>query len=307
MKDYFDLQNEKFFDFLEDTFNIKKSKNWEDIAKSITIVKMKRTYRVFAELYPRKFDYLNELKKAHTDFSTLHWGNLRGSNIIQDVSRFSLYSEKIIVFHPLQNPAVTNPNIDPGRNPKKWIPDFLEALYFYIVIQKWVRSGIVKIIINPIDYDFELGNNFFKMTTDRINSVGTGKLFAEQKDETTDAMAYQFAHAFKGSKEKVIADLLALGNPILEHEEATDLAERMINQREFLNPLYNNLNIPMTGGMIFSSKGGGSMEAIQMLAEATGSSIFTPDKGNWGQLKRLDNLDFSLYCKVVSNVKLNLN
>jgi hypothetical protein len=32
----------------------------------------------------------------------------------------------------------------------------LEALYFYIVIQKWVVARIVKLVVNPYDYDLSV-------------------------------------------------------------------------------------------------------------------------------------------------------
>jgi len=125
--DFFHQQSLKFFDFLEDLFQLKKHKNWEALAMSITELKMKRTYRKFAELFPRKFDYAAELEKLPDGFKMIHYSRLKGTTIIDEVVRFSLYSDTIVVFHPIQNPAITNQQMDPGRNPRLWLPDFINA------------------------------------------------------------------------------------------------------------------------------------------------------------------------------------
>src|SRR5689334_1537913 len=128
-KDYFDIKNEYFFDFLNETFNLRKSKTWDEVSKNVTIEKVKKTYKTFAQLFPLKYDYSTELEKSKNLFSTIHYNDLKGRKIIDEVVRFSMYSDKIIVFHPLQNPTVTNHKLDPRKNPRYWLPDFLEALY----------------------------------------------------------------------------------------------------------------------------------------------------------------------------------
>ena len=111
--DYFDEQNVIFYDFLNENFKINKEKNWDGITKNITPEKIKMTYRLFAKLFPLNINYLEELTKINSEFTSIHYGTLKANRIIDEVVRFSLYSEKIIVFHPIQNPAVTNQSIDP--------------------------------------------------------------------------------------------------------------------------------------------------------------------------------------------------
>jgi hypothetical protein len=285
-KDYFDLKNEQFFDFLDEHFNIRKAKSWDEIARSVTTLKIKLTYRFFAKLYPRNIDYLTEFEKSKSEFTTIHWGALKASKIIDEVTRFSLYSEKIMVFHPLQNPSVTNISIDPGRKPKYWLPDFLDSLYFYIVIQKWVKAGIVKLVINPCEYNMALRDEIDAKTHARLSGKSEDDLFEVNKKEVLGYLAEQFVPIFKKkSYEEIVQGLLEIEQPIFSLENAKEMATAIVDQIPYLNPLYAKLNIPLDGAMISPTKGGGSLDAMMVVAEHSGGSIYTPSLSSWSQIK----------------------
>ena len=312
--DYFDIQNEKFYDFLNETFEINKYRKWDDVAKNITLLKVKRTYRVFAKLFPRNYPYFAELEKSKTDFSSIHYGTIKANRIIDEVVRFSLYSEKIIVFHPLQNPSVTNQKIDPGRNPKYWLPDFLDSLYFYIVIQKWVKAGIIKLIINPYEYDFDIRDVIDKQVEERIKESNKEEFFNLAKDSMMDNLAETFAISYKNrDKEYIIESLLKMDKPRFTESDADEFADKIIEAIPRMNPLYNNLGVNINGsGMLSPTKGGGPLESIIMISEKSGANIYTPSETSWHQIKNYGLDDFwlkanHLYSKIPLNFLNNVD
>jgi hypothetical protein len=307
MKDYFDLKNEYFLDFLNDLFGISKTKNWDDIAKNVTLEKIKRTYKVFSEIFPRNYDYLGELEKTKNTFSTIHYGNIKARKIIDEVVRFSLYSDKIIVFHPLQNPSITNQQYDPRKNPKYWLQDFLEALYFYIVIQKWVKAGVVKLIINPCDYDFELRKKIEIEATKRVSNLDESYLTNKfDKKLIFENLAEIFGLEFVNkSKEYIIDTLINMHQPTFTKNQAIEFSEFIINGQNNINPLYNKLNIPLNGNMINTTRGGGSLESIIKISEITNANIYTTSESNWNQVKDFGKDDFWLKTnKLYSDIPL---
>jgi len=312
-KDIFDLKNDKFFEALNELFGINKSRKWDDIAQNITVLKMKRTYRIFAELFPLKYDYYGELEKMKGKFSSIHYGTLKGSKIIDEVTRFSLYSDTIVVFHPLQNPAITNPQMDPGRNPRYWLPDFMEALYFYIVIQKWVKAGIVKLIINPYDYDLKIREKIDQEARKRVDSLDQEFMFEVSKREAIENIADSFVHGYENrSPEYIYNSLLALKQPRFSPENAREMTDAIIKQKDFKNPLYKKLGVPITGSMIAPSKGGGPLESIVLLSEKIDGHIYTPSEMNWEQIKQMGLNDFwlkanHLYSKIPLNFLNNVD
>jgi hypothetical protein len=291
--DFFDERTSRFYEFLNETFDLKKNRSWKDISKSITLLKVKRTYRFFADIFPRKFDYASELKKCKEHFSTIHYSTLKGKSIVDEIVRFSLYSDKILVFHPLQNPETTNEAMNPGRNPKGWLPDFLEALYFYIVIQKWVASGIVKLIVNPYDYDIGIQAKLDPQIQERGNKLKLEKIDANDLDIVQSEIAEHLAVSYKNrDKAHIVQSILHLKNPIFTQNEAEHFADQIIKAFPNVNPLYEHLTIPLNTGMIVTSKGGGPVESILLLSEMTGGHIYTSRERSWEQIKEIGKNDF---------------
>lgn len=290
--DYFDEQNAKFYDFLNEKFKINKEKNWDSISNKITVEKIKMTYRFFSNLFPLNHNYSEELRKSSTDFTSIHYGTLKGSKIIDEVVRFSLYSEKIIVFHPIQNPSVTNREFDPRINPKLWLPDFLESLYFYTVIQKWVKLGIVKLIVNPYEYDLKLRDEIDKQTRKRVLESKLDDQILH--NEILDNIAEQFAPSYKkNSKEEIIESLCKMGNPIFTDKQSEDLANRILKVMPAINPLFNNLNKKlMSSSTLNPTKGGGPLESLLYISEKTGGNLYTPSEYKWNQIQEFGVNDF---------------
>jgi len=289
--DYFDEQNLKFYDFLNETFKINKEKKWDSISKNITKEKITMTYRYFSKLYPLRVNYTQELIKSNVDFSSIHYGTLKGSRIIDEVVRFSLYSDKIIVIHPLQNPSITNHSLSPTKNPKLWLPDFLEALYFYTVIQKWVRAGVVKLIVNPCDYDLQLRSEIFAKAEKRVLQLMRENY---SEEETIVNLASQFAEIFVNkSRTEIVDSLITMNTPKFSASDAEMFADKIIEQMPLINPLYKSLNRDLkSSSNIIPTKGGGSLEAMLYISEKTGGNLYTPSEQNWNQIKDFGVNDF---------------
>lgn len=285
--DYFQKQNLIFFDFLNDLFEFKKYRNWETLAKSITELKMKRTYRKFAELFPRKMDYAAELEKLPDGFKMIHYSRLKGTTIIDEVVRFSLYTDTIVVFHPLQNPAITNQQMNPGKDPRLWLPDFINALYFYIVLQKWVRAGIVKLVVNPFDYNEEWYKRILAEATERVDKAD--KSDPVLMEQTQLALADQLASGWgkNDSEADIKAALLAMKNPVYTPDEAERFARQIKAAIPKINPLYPHLPKNLITSQIMTEKGGGPLESILAIAELTGGNIYTPDRFHWHSLQQI--------------------
>lgn len=292
--DYFDEQNLIFYDFLNENFKINKEKNWDAITKNITAEKIKMTYRFFAKLFPININYLDELTKINSEFTSIHYGTLKANRIIDEVVRFSLYSETIIVFHPIQNPAVTNQTMDPRKNPKYWLQDFLDSLYFYTVIQKWVKTGIIKLIVNPYNYDLKLRDEIDTKAQNRVSKLDLDKIFEKDKDTIMDNLAEQFASSYQNkNKDFIYQSFLNLESPKLTEEQAEDFTNRILKAIPKANPLYKNLSSNLKGksGLI-TTKGGGPLESLILISEKTGGNIYTPSDSNWNQIKDYGINDF---------------
>lgn len=311
--EYFRKQNIEFYNFLDETFKINSSKNWGDISKNITKDRIKATYKFFSKLFPRNLEYTELLKSVNRNFKTIHYGNLNGRSILNEVIRFSLYSDEIIVFHPLQNPSVTNQKINPIKNPKYWLPDFMTALYFYIVIQKWVKAGIIQLIINPTEYNFELREKIDKKVEKRKNEYDVEHFFNLEKDNLLVDMAEPFALIYGNKGVEFIKDkLLNIENPRFNEEDADEFAKVIRDFYPKINPLYQKLGIPRNTASIVTNKSGGPLESIALISQLTNSNIYTTGKSKWHQIQQFGYDDLwtkinNLYSKIPLNFLDNVD
>ena len=126
--------NLKFYDALNQIFQINKHKTWADLAKEITIEKISETYKIFGEIFPVSLDRYNMLPQNDPTekLTSIFHGILDGETIIGNIARYSLYCDEIIVFHPLQNPHITQSKYNPIVNASLWKRTFINNLYFYI-------------------------------------------------------------------------------------------------------------------------------------------------------------------------------
>jgi hypothetical protein len=280
-----DERNRQFYNFLDETFNLKKCKTWDSVAKQITLEKVMKTYKYFASIFPLNVDYTNLIRTSDDKFRTLHYGDLEGSTIIDQIVRYSLYTDEIIVFHPLQNPSITNQKFNPIKNTKTWLADFLSALYFYIVIKKWVELGIVKLIVNPVQ--FELQEKAIKRATSTVESKHDIEIWSES---TKNQMALSLTNTM-GNKpiEWIYKVLIEMQQPKFNESDAQDMAARIKGAYTSHNPLYDKININTNGGSILTSKMGGSLEEVNFISQITQSSIYTSTPTCWSMLKSTQN------------------
>ncbi len=298
-------KNIEFYDFLNENFKINKSHRWSDISQQITKAKISATYKFFSTLFPLDCEYAENLKSENSSFKSIHYNTLNPNKIINEVVRYSLYSDEIIVFHPLQNPSITNQRLNPIKNPQYWLQNFMDSLYFYVVLQKWVRSGIVKLIINPYEYDLKLREKLDNEAKKRVTSFLSKPENKEiSMEEATNSMAELLAQSFIGKNtDKIKQGLLNLENPKFTEQEAEDFAQIIYSKLKSCNPLYEKLNVPYNQSSIMTVRGGGNLESILFIAELVNGSIFTTDKTNWLQLSSLNKIDYwtkvaHLYSKI---------
>jgi hypothetical protein len=302
---FYQQKNIEFYDFLNENFKINKAHRWADISQQITKAKISATYKFFSKLFPLKNDYAENLKSESSLFKSIHYNKLKPNKIIHEVVRYSLYSDEIIVFHPLQNPSITNQKISPIKNPQYWLQNFIDSLYFYVVLQKWVRSGIVKLIVNPYEYNFELREKFDNEAKKRVNSFLSEKEYHKiSMDEASDSMAEMLAQSYKGkSIDKIKQGLINMKNPRFDEKEAEDFAQLIYSKIKSCNPLYDKLNVPYNQSSIFTERGGGNLESILYVAELVKGNIYTTDKTNWFQINHSIKADYwtkvaHLYSKI---------
>lgn len=274
MQTYKEL-NDKFYDSLNQIFRIKKHRTWSDLAKEITIEKISETYKVFGEIFSYDLNRYELLPKndPKSKLTSIFHGTLDGRTIINNVARYSLYCDEIILFHPLQNPQNTHPNYDPIINTHLWKHEFINALYFYIVLQKWVHSGLVQLIESPFKFDREASEKLEKEAEKRISANEEFLQDPALLKEHEEMMLEKFKTSFLGMPQNIIKSAIEKANPKFTKDQINQLAAEL-KQYEKSLPLYVDFGDTKTGTLMIN-KTSGNIEMVDALCHLTGAHSYS--------------------------------
>ena len=256
METYREL-NLRFYDALNQIFRIKKHRTWSDLAKEITIEKISETYKVFGEIFPYGLDRYAILPKndPKEKLTSIFHGTLDGKTIINNIARYSLYCDEIIVFHPLQNPQNTHPDYDPISKPHQWKLEFVNALYFYIVLQKWVRTGLVHIIENPFNFDKEARQKLTEEAEKRISANEEFLKDPELMAEHEEMMFEKFKTSMLGMPRDILENTIKGTYSNYSEVQVKQLVAEL-KQYEKTLPLYVDFGDTKPGNLMANRTGG---------------------------------------------------
>jgi len=274
----FNELNQKFYDALNQIFKINKYQTWSELASGITMDKISETYKIYSELFPLDLNRIDLLPKndPKEKLSVLFHGSLDGLSIINNIARYSIYSDKILVFHPLQNPANTSEEYSPIKKPHLWRRDFVNSLYFYIVLNKWVKSGIVHLIQNPFNYNKKDNEFFIDLAEKRISlhekDLNTPELLKEHEEMMFD----KFKTSLLGMPISVIENSL---KKIYPNYSESQIKFHALGIKEFEKklPLYVDFGADVPSRELMLNKAGANIEMIEALCKLTGSHSYTTE------------------------------
>lgn len=267
--------NLEFFDALNQIFQLKKHRTWSDLSKEITLDKIKETYQVYGNIFHLDLNRYEILPKNNPreSLTSIFHGTLDGQTIINNISRYTLYSDQIIVFHPLQNPNFTHPDYNPVLHPDQWKYEFVNALYFYIVLQKWVQADLVQLVENPFLFDKEAREVMTQEAEKRVAKYEDQLFVPELMNEYEDLMLEKFKTSFLGMPKEVIKKTIEKSQPMLSQKQVDKLVQDL-KQYEKARPLYVNFG-ENTGGDLMVNRAGGNIEMIDALCNLTGAHSYS--------------------------------
>jgi len=270
--------NLKFYDALNQIFQINKHKTWADLAKEITIEKISETYKIFGEIFPVSLDRYNMLPQNDPTekLTSIFHGILDGETIIGNIARYSLYCDEIIVFHPLQNPHITQSKYNPIVNASLWKRTFINNLYFYIVIQKWVKAELVHLIENPFSFDFETRKILCDEAEKRLKRNPEIFEDIESTKELDEPMLEHLKKSFLGKNIEIIENTLKETHPTYTISQIKELAKEL-KQYEKTLPLYVDFGDANTDDIIVRGSGG-NLEMVEALCRLTGAHSYSSQK-----------------------------
>ena len=258
-----------------------KGEDWETMRHSITEDKVREFYRIMAWLWPPQTDLTSLLPKPDRTLRGLYIGDTRPYDILQNIVRYSLYTEEIIVVSPFLAPLTMKEEFSPIANPQKYRQDTLELIYFAFALAPWIEAGIVNMIPNPMDFDFRLRKEIYSMATARYEA--NKKEFDKEINEIAKAEGKQeYMRMMKRMPIDSYKRRLKEFKPNLSPSEIDKYIEYFLEQRK-KDPLLLDEEMSSEAEMKIKRMGA-NLELGLYLGQATGSYLYTNRPFQWKEI-----------------------
>jgi hypothetical protein len=267
-----------------DIFNLNKP--WDKVKSGMSDARIREFYQFIAGLWPVNTDYLSLLPKPDSTLRALYLGENDPEMMLQNVFRFSLYADQIILVNPFDNPNVVAEQYNPIVNPGEWRVQTLRLVYHLRILAPWILAGLVTLIPDPGDFDRKLREKTWNMALSRLGPNPASEEDAEAsfgRQKTSD-LFYLFPPEYLARKAKEAI-------PGISEKEITDLVAYM-ERRRAENPLLPNDTLDNMPGQMTAMRMGANLEMGLFMCQTMGAFPYTNVKFRWKEiLGAADQLD----------------
>ncbi len=118
-------------------------RDWNKVKEGMTDAKIREFYRHIAELWPIDTDQRITLPAPSSTLRALYLGENEPELMLENVFRFCLYSDQILLVNPFDNPNLMADKFNPILHPGEWRVQTLRVVFHLMLLAPWIarRSG----------------------------------------------------------------------------------------------------------------------------------------------------------------------
>jgi hypothetical protein len=259
-----------------DIFNL--SRPWEKVKSGMSDARIREFYRFIAALWPVDTDYLSLLPSPDSSLRALYLGENDPEMMLQNVFRFSLYADQIILVNPFDNPNLLAEQYNPVLKPEEWRVQTLRLVYHLGILAPWIAAGLVVLVPDPGDFDRALRVKTWDMAEKRL---GDGGLIKE--DYESSSAHQKTSDILYLSPSSYIADKAREANPGITDEEVKKLIA-YVEKRRAEDPLLPNDTLDKMPGQMTVMRMGANLEMGLFLCQTIGAFPYTNVKFRWREI-----------------------
>jgi hypothetical protein len=265
---------------ISDIFRLRERGSWEEIKKDISAEEVKKLYITMAALWPPDTKIYDLLPAPENKLRALYLGEIEPQHLIRNISRFSLYSDEILVVSPFHNPWLMSSEFNPIEHPGIWKEDTLKLVYFATAVAPWVLSGLLTMVPSPGDFDPQLRQRTMDLAAERLKD--SDFMTPEAIEEVESFARDTFRRSMGSVAPDVLAKDLREKHPHLNDEEVAELVAE-IHKQNREDPLYLNQKLDQDG-QVTVKRTGANLEMALAIAELTGAFPYTSMPFRWKEL-----------------------
>lgn len=268
---------------LDDIFGFKKGISWDDFRRDLSDGQVQEFYEFIDWLWPIETDVLSLLPPPSDTLRGFYIGETKPYEIVNNILRYSLYTDEIVVTNPFHHPRTIAPEYNPIVNPSQYKQDTLEMVFFVAALSPWIAAGIVHLIPNPADYDYELRREVWRLAEKRFEGVDPYKsLSSEERAQIEVEGKEMLLRTISRLPEEAQISQIKRALPNITDDEIKGQLEYIREQRKN-HKLWLDQPLPEDGELRIMRLGA-NLELGLFIAQLTGSYLYTNRKSQWKEI-----------------------
>jgi len=275
-------RNMVFYRGVEDILGLNRGKTWTDVRREFNDEQVKRIYRLYWALWPEETDLVDVLPRPDKNLRVLYTGVVDPRITSVFALGIAPYVDEILIQHPFINPGIVAPEYNPIDHPHQHKVQTLKNILLFLWMKPFVQHGVVNFFPDPCSFDHHLRDQMQSMAHDRfkrveISEIESQRLLKLQEDDHKRTIRNR-------PKEEQVAQIKRIF-PDLNDDEVNSILEHieLINEEDPLALLQDDLM--NDGGQVMITSMVPNYEITLLMAQLTGSAVFTDSEIRWSELK----------------------
>jgi hypothetical protein len=252
--------------------------NWSKVKAGLTDSRIHEFYKFIARVWPVDTDHRQILPAPDSTLRALYLGENEPEMMLENVFRFSLYADQVLVVNPFTNPNVMAEEYNPIVRPGEWRIQTLRLVYQLKLLAPWIEAGLVLLIPDPGDFDRSLRVKTWDLATARLKGWKPSK-----EDIDQSMIKKRTRRAFLLSPRSYIERTARESDPTLSDDDIRALADSVEQERED-DPLLVNDTLDQMPDQMMAASMGANLELGLYLCHATGAFPYTNVKHRWKEI-----------------------
>jgi hypothetical protein len=261
---------------MADIFGLER--DWNKVKEGMSDARIREFYRFITELWPMDTDQQHIMPAPDSTLRALYLGENEPEMMLENVFRFCLYADQIVLVNPFDNPNVMADEFNPILHPGEWRIQTLRLVYDLMVLAPWIEAGLVVLIPDPGDFNRQLRVKTWDLAMTRLKEWKPSKDDLDQsaaKQRTLRALLLSPPQ----HHERVARELY----PEMSDDEIRKLLEYIEQERQ-LDPLLPNDTIDRMPPQMMAMRMGANLEMGLYICQATGAFPYTNVKHRWKEI-----------------------
>lgn len=262
------------------------SRPWKQVKEDFSEAQVREFYSFVAGLWPTHTNLVDLFPEPDSSLRALYLGENEPEMMLQNVFRFSLYTDQIILLNPFINPNVVAKAYNPTLHPGEWKLQTLRIVFHLLLLSPWIDAGLVMLIPDPGDFDWSLRNKTWKLAQERLEGWEPSA-----EDIDSSAIKWRTRRSFLMAPRDYLERVTREATPGISDEQIQNVLSEIESERAN-DPLLLNETLDRIPGQMLAANMGANLEMGLYISELTGAFPYTNVKSRWkeilGARKKLD-------------------